>query len=347
MKKNYLCVEEVMLSRLQNAEFISLLQRAITLLPRKQSSGGEDGQPSVQGLDTQAETEGEISDSMYIDDELVERLQSILDQLSDLTLESRSELQSKELEQIDRDRDVLLGFVFKTMGQAAILPLETQRKAGLVLDNELGVYAGTGELPQTKETAVVRGMIKDSKKTDVAEAISTLGLTPIFAELERLNDLFEKTEIARNNAVAPRRTEAKTKELRAEATLIYYEIVDRAFAANLLHGNEETKSYITNLNEEIVKAEAKVKRRLGKKKGEDPEDEDKKDEEETPDTTDMTSTGENPSTDDKPSTEPGETEDPGTTTPPDETTEPDEETPSEDDTTTGGEDDNSDRPVVQ
>lgn len=182
-----------MFSRLQNAEFISLLQRAITLLPRKQSSGGEDGQPSVQGLDTQAETEGEISDSMYIDDELVERLQSILDQLSDLTLESRSELQSKELEQIDRDRDVLLGFVFKTMGQAAILPLETQRKAGLVLDNELGVYAGTGELPQTKETAVVRGMIKDSKKTDVAEAISTLGLTPIFAELERLNDLFEKT----------------------------------------------------------------------------------------------------------------------------------------------------------
>ena len=222
MKKSYLEVEEIYLRGLQNAEFISLLQRAITLLPRKQSSGGEDGQPSVQGLDTQAETEGEISDSMYIDDELVERLQSILDQLSDLTLESRSELQSKELEQIDRDRDVLLGFVFKTMGQAAILPLETQRKAGLVLDNELGVYAGTGELPQTKETAVVRGMIKDSKKTDVAEAISTLGLTPIFAELERLNDLFEKTEIARNNAVAPRRTEAKTKELRAEATLIYY-----------------------------------------------------------------------------------------------------------------------------
>lgn len=267
MKKSYLEVEEIALYRLQNAEFLSLLQRSITLLPRKQSSGSGDG-PSVQGLDTQAE-ESEISDSMFIDDELVGRLQSVLDQLSDLTLESRSDLRTKELEKLDRDRDALLGYVFKIIGQAPRLPLETQRQAGLVLDNELGEYSGTGRLPQTKETAVVRGMLRDSKKTEVAEAISTLGLTPIFAELERLNDLFETTDVARNNEAAPRRTKEKTKELRAEATLLFEEIADRAFAANLLHGNDETKAYIMNLNEAIHAAETAMNRRGKKGKGDD------------------------------------------------------------------------------
>lgn len=317
MKKAYLEVEKVYLRDLQNAEFIGLLQRSITLLPRKQPSGGGEG-PSVQSLDTQAE-DAEISDSMYIDDELVGRLQSVLDQLSDLTLESRSDLRTKELEKLDRDRDALLGYAFKIIGQAPLLPLETQRQAGLVLDNELGGYTGTGSLPRNKETTVIRGMLRDSKKTEVAEAISTLGLTPIFAELERLNDLFEETDIARNNDAAPRRTQAKTKELRDEATLLFEEITDRAFAANLLHGNDETRTYILNLNEAIHAAKTAVNLRGKKGKGDSTTDK-----EETPGETD------------EPSSKPGDTDDSGTTTPPAE-----EETPPTD----GGDD--SDRPVVQ
>ena len=71
MRKEYLRVEEIAITRLNNAEYIGLMQRVLKRLPRKQSSSGgseEDG-PQVQSAEPRT---GEVVDELYIDAELVE-----------------------------------------------------------------------------------------------------------------------------------------------------------------------------------------------------------------------------------------------------------------------------------
>ena len=69
MKKRYLTVESIAFTNLNNAEFLQLMRRVIARLPRKQSTSGEESQPSVQSADDE---DAEISEELYIDKELVE-----------------------------------------------------------------------------------------------------------------------------------------------------------------------------------------------------------------------------------------------------------------------------------
>ncbi len=287
MNKSYLTVESITLSYLNKAEFLGFLMRVIARLPQKDSGGsdeGDEGYPEVM-----SETKSGL-DALYISEELVQSLQTCIDKLSQITRETRSSTLTAELAKLDEDRDALIVYILNIISRSVDLPFADLSQAAIILQNSMKVYNGANYLPVKQETAVVKGMIMDAESDALAPHVETLGLKKHFDELKRINDLYEEYTISRSDEKSvPVET---AKELREEATLLYEELADRVFAANLLHESEETRQFILALNQEIKDTIASYNQRKGMT-GDDDE------EPETPDT-DGGSSGGNDDADDRP-----------------------------------------------
>ena len=333
MHKKYLKVETINLSRLNNAEFIKVMRRIISRLPRKQSTSGEEGQPSVQS--TEDNEDAEISEEMYIDKELVEELESYLDKLDELTREKTASLLTEELAELDQLRDALATHIINASLQASRLPIEAKQKAGKEVYIVVKPYTGIGREPDKQETTLINNMLGDIQKNNLSSQMTLLGIDDVAAQLQQINDRYEQLSAERDKPKARERIKESSAELRASAMEVYQEIADRAFAANLLHPTEATEEYILDLNNELLLAEEDYNRR---KKG---------DGEKTPSTSDEPA-------DDKPSDQKPADEQPDDETPdPSEPTDPSDETPDGENPSTetpGGDEtpeEPDDRPVVQ
>lgn len=320
MHKRYLRIETIALSVLNNAEFLKLMRRIIFRIPRKASSSGGEDLPEVQSADME-----EISEEVYIDQELVDELEGYLDQMDELTRETTATLTTEELQKLEKQRDTLAGYIISTSLQATYLPISEKSKAGKEIYIVVKPYQGIGKEPNEQETILIKNMLGDIESRNLSSQMILLGLDDVAADLKRINDQYEKLSAGRDKPKARQRIREKVKELRAAATEVYQEIADRAFAANLLHPTAITEEYVLDINNELLLAEEDYNRR---KKGDgDKPSEDEKPSEEKP-------SEEKPS-EEKPSEENPSGENPDTETP--DTENPDEPSTEEPD----------DRPVVQ
>lgn len=328
MHKRYLRIETIALSVLNNAEFLKLMRRIIFRIPRKASSSGGEDLPEVQSADME-----EISEEVYIDQELVDELEGYLDQMDELTRETTATLTTEELQKLEKQRDTLAGYIISTSLQATYLPIAEKSKAGKEIYIVVKPYQGIGKEPNEQETTLIKNMLGDIESHNLSSQMILLGLDDVAADLKRINDQYEELSAGRDKPKARQRVREKVKELRAAATEVYQEIADRAFAANLLHPTAITEEYVLDINNELLLAEENYNRR---KKGEDDKtSEDEKPSEEKP-------SGEKPS-EEKPSEEKPSEENPSGENPDTET--PDTENPST--PPTGETEEPDDRPVVQ
>ena len=323
MHKRYLRIETIALSVLNNAEFLKLMRRIIFRIPRKASSSGGEDLPEVQSADME-----EISEEVYIDQELVDELEGYLDQMDELTRETTATLTTEELQKLEKQRDTLAGYIISTSLQATYLPIAEKSKAGKEIYIVVKPYQGIGKEPNEQETTLIKNMLGDIESHNLSSQMILLGLDDVAADLKRINDQYEELSAGRDKPKARQRVREKVKELRAAATEVYQEIADRAFAANLLHPTAITEEYVLDINNELLLAEENYNRR---KKGED----DKTSEDEKP-------SEEKPS-EEKPSEEKPSEENPSGENPDMET--PDTENPST--PPTGETEEPDDRPVVQ
>lgn len=306
MHKRYLRIETIALSVLNNAEFLKLMRRIIFRIPRKASSSGGEDLPEVQSADME-----EISEEVYIDQELVDELEGYLDQMDELTRETTATLTTEELQKLEKQRDTLAGYIISTSLQATYLPIAEKSKAGKEIYIVVKPYQGIGKEPNEQETTLIKNMLGDIESHNLSSQMILLGLDDVAADLKRINDQYEELSAGRDKPKARQRVREKVKELRAAATEVYQEIADRAFAANLLHPTATTEEYVLDINNELLLAEENYNRR---KKGEDDKtSEDEKPSEEKP--SEENPSGENPDTEtpdtENPSTPPtGETEEP-------------------------------------
>lgn len=262
MKKSYITVEKISLKYLNKAEFLGFLMRVIARLPEETAGGDtDDGGPVVQSNELTG------LDALYISDELIQALQECIDKLSQITRETKSSVLTAELAEIDETRNSLVSYILSIVSQSINLPFEEQSQAAVSLYNALKVYNGANRLPLKQKTVVIKGMIIDSESEENAAHVETLGIKKHLDELKRLNDLYEEMTIARSDGNSvPSET---TAELREQATLLYEELADRAFAANLLHGTEETKKFLLSLNQEIKDTKTAYNRRMAQGKVDD------------------------------------------------------------------------------
>ena len=97
---------------------------------------------------------------------------------------------TQKLEELDTLRDALLSRLFTQIDMAARSPIATEREAGEKLRIGVSPYRGIAKNEYTKETAQMRGLLRDLGQDEYTEAIDTLTLGPVVQQLRQTNNQF-------------------------------------------------------------------------------------------------------------------------------------------------------------
>lgn len=242
MRKNYIRVEEISLTRLSHAEFINFMQRLRALLPIEKDEESRDAAPALA-----------------ITADQVAELDGYLRTMSDLTRESQVKAETKPKKEIDRLRDSLIAYIIEQVSRSRSLPLEEESKAAEQLYIVVKPYYGVGKLPYNQETEVIKGFLMDMNKTENAAAVTTLGLEKYLDQLQSYNNQFEALVQGADESTTY--LNEKMRDVRVQVGELYREITDFAFASNLLNESEESLYFMAGLNSLILDVEAAYNRR--------------------------------------------------------------------------------------
>lgn len=244
MRKNYIRVEEISLTRLSHAEFINFMQRVRALLPIEKDEESRDAAPALA-----------------ITADQVAELDGYLRTMSDLTRESQVKAETKPKKEIDRLRDSLIAYIIEQVSRSRSLPLEEESKAAEQLYIVVKPYYGVGKLPYNQETEVIKGFLMDMNKTENAAAVTTLGLEKYLDQLQSYNNQFEALVQGADVKKSSTYFNEKMRDVRVQVGELYREITDFAFASNLLNESEKSLYFMAGLNSLILDVEAAYNRR--------------------------------------------------------------------------------------
>lgn len=308
-------------ARMTNLAFGNFMQRFCDDIPEDEEPEDDDDGPQVQMADIRAALG---ASAISVSPELLEKLKDALARLRKLTNESRSNVETASLDEVDAARIEAITFALNHIENLTKSPVSATREAAVCLYNKSKAYKGTGLLSVNDRTQAIDGFLEDMSRTEFSEYITTLAFQPTLDALRELNDRYAQLVRAREEGMKALEKLGNTKAIRAELEDLYEEITDRAFATNLLNNTPEAADFIETINVRIKDAKKRLKWEESHK-GEEEEPDTETPDTETPDT-------ENPSTE-TPDTETPSTETPDTETP----DQPSTEEPEEPD----------DRPVVQ
>ena len=163
------------IGKLNNAEYLNLMSRLRALI--------ETATPEGVGL-----TAGEMTTEFS---ELVDQLQARVNYTTASAL-------TGQLDDLEKQRDSLLTFLFATINSGVSLPIAAQSEAAKALELIIRPYKNTQSLPDQQETVVINGLLADLGADSAETALATLGLTAIVAELKKINDQYAELTAQRS-----------------------------------------------------------------------------------------------------------------------------------------------------
>ena len=162
------------IGKLNNAEYLNLMSRLRALI--------ETATPEGVGL-----TAGEMTEFS----ELVDQLQARVNYTTASAL-------TGQLDDLEKQRDSLLTFLFATINSGVSLPIAAQSEAAKALELIIRPYKNTQSLPDQQETVVINGLLADLGADSAETALATLGQTAIVAELKKINDQYAELTAQRS-----------------------------------------------------------------------------------------------------------------------------------------------------
>ena len=285
MSVSYLKPKNPVFSRYTNGEFCEFMTVTLNEIPQD-DAGGDDGYPDVQSLEWRT---GVGASAISVSAELLDKFKEKLDVMLGLTRNTRSNIETAQLAEIDAARDKNVNFLLSRISVAADSPIEAECEAGKLLENNFKVYKGIDRLPVVDETGTISGMLLDFSDPKYASAIQQLGIQPVIDALAEQNEQYRTLSDQRRQNNLAAEPVAKTGEVREELGDLFEEILDRAFATNLLNESEKASAFLRSANSRIDEMKLRQKWRGSRDDSDTPDTDDS----ETPDT-------ENPGTDDTP-----------------------------------------------
>ena len=153
------------LGNLNKAEKLSLLKRYMKLMP----SGSDSESPDEISL---------LADSgvpvLNISAGQVTRMNGIIDELTELTMQASSSEETPEMQQVEADRDTAGNYIVRRVLDYAKLPLAAERTAAQRMEPALRGYRDFANLPTAQETEVINGLLIDLAKPEFADSVVTL-----------------------------------------------------------------------------------------------------------------------------------------------------------------------------
>lgn len=146
----------------------------------------------------------------------------------------------------DNERDGLLGELFVIVDRAAQSKVATRREPALLLKRAIAPYRGIAANEYAKETAQIRGMLRDIATDEMVSAQDAVGIAILVQELKKANNKLAEYLKERNEETATRADDlsVNTEQQRKVIDAVYHDIVDRVNAVANLQPTDEVLKYI-------------------------------------------------------------------------------------------------------
>ena len=143
---------------------------------------------------------------------------------TDITKVSQISAETRLMQEKDGERDGLLTYIMGTIRNAQFLPDKDIVEAAIRIAAVVKPYNGMQNEGFDRETADIRGLVADLKKTENAADIAKLGLTSMLTKLETTNqefdDLYTKRMTSDTGAKLP-----LSSKIRPETDAIYDRVI--------------------------------------------------------------------------------------------------------------------------
>lgn len=161
---------------------------------------------------------------------------------------------SKQIAELDKERDGLLSELFSIVDAAAASRLETRNKPGAELKRIIAPYRGIAANEYTKETGQIRGLIRDLSPDPVFDLCETLAITPLVDNLTLANNKLAELMDDRSNEAGTRAAvnHVNTDEQRKLVDTIYRQIVEKVNAVAILQPTPAVETFIDKQNGTII-----------------------------------------------------------------------------------------------
>ena len=173
-----------------------------------------------------------------------------LAQLLDANRQIRKDELTTELQELDKQRDTLLSYVFSKILNETNAPEDAIKQAAEALLGLRELYLDLPKKAQREETILIQGFLADAEKADFAAHFTTLGLNATLTKIKTINTEYE-TKLATRSAKQVENPLLPIKKLRESLSASYQLLSMKAFAFNLITPTSESQTFILRLNKLI------------------------------------------------------------------------------------------------
>ena len=196
----------------------------------------------------------------------MDRMKELFGQLQNNVARSMALAETPELVALDSERTSLGQYIINSVRNAQSLPIKQKSDAAKQLYAVLRAYVGFYNQPAPQKTATLDGMLLDLSSEELAEYITTLGLSECVEALTLKNAQYKVKVDARTQARSALHSTADSATLRTEMDALYKYITTVAFAHNVITPSEDITLYINNMNAVISEITASYNQRNAKRK---------------------------------------------------------------------------------
>lgn len=189
-------------------------------------------------------------------------------------LQTRGFADTKELADLDAERDRLFRLISLTIQSKELSLDEAEAEAGTKLAYVLKPYKGAASKADAENTALVSDLVKKLQAADYSRYVETLKLTSAVEKLKTTNETFDTLYSHRAGEKREKSVTDKLEDARKQTDTAFLELskaINAIYAVNALVEKDETKeteigAVIDAVNAEILQFSETLQRRgVGKK----------------------------------------------------------------------------------
>lgn len=226
----YLKPETTALSRLNNKEYLNMMQRITALLSVEETV-------TKLGVET-----------------ILNPLKELSLQLEDLVNRTLASAETQTMSETDTERDGYINYLFSSIRTATHSPLAAHRAAYARLEIIIRPYKGLAQMRNMEETAAIRGLLLDLGKEANTADIATLGLTDVVTALKEANERYAALTDARAAGRMAAQTDA-SKTVRTQMDTLYDDLITRIMAFNIITPCKEAETFLKTHNQIVAETQ--------------------------------------------------------------------------------------------
>ncbi|GIZ16477.1 DUF6261 family protein [Capnocytophaga catalasegens] len=186
-------------------------------------------------------------ENIKVSEELFDKFKANVERLVEWNYQARTGKETKNLSEIDKERNQLLVYLFSVIRTAKKALSKQAKTAGDALYEVVKPLSGASKLPNQQKTLAIKALVNDFSKSENTSFVKTLGLSDTISSLESVNKKYE-TIVGERTASKALNSTTSVYSIRKETDILYDEITQRAYAESVSNPSNEVNTFVKVVN---------------------------------------------------------------------------------------------------